>query len=143
MVAEYNLPWVTVENPKAREPALKWMKSKKELVAAAGWCTYSGLLAITPDDALDLSEIEKLLATVVKEIKTAANRVRSTMNSFVTAVGTYVKPLLKQAKGAAKQIGAVAVDVGDTECKIPLATAYIENAESSGRLGKKRKSIRC
>lgn len=143
MVAEYNVPWVTVENPKARELALKWMKSKRELVAAAGWCTYSGLLAITPDDALDLTEIEKLLNTVVKEIKTAPNRVRSTMNGFVIAVGTYVKPLLKQTKVAAKQIGAVAVDVGDTECKIPLASAYIEKAESSGRLGKKRKTIRC
>jgi hypothetical protein len=53
------------------------------------------------------------------------------------------RPLLKRAKAAAKQIGAVPVDVGDTECKIPLATADIEKAESSGRLGKKRKTIRC
>jgi len=143
MIAEYTVPWVTVENPSARELALKWMKSKKELVAAAGWSTYSGIVAMTPDDALNLGEIEKLLGTVVKEIKTAANRVRYTMNGFVIAVGSYVKPLSKQAKAAAKQIGAVVVDVGDTECKIPLATAYIEKIESAGRLGQKRKSIRC
>jgi len=143
MIAEYTVPWVTVENPSARELALKWMKSKKELVAAAGWCTYSGIVAMTPDDALDFAEIEKLLGTVVKDIKTAANRVRYTMNGFVIAVGSYVKPLSKQAKAAAKQIGAVTVDVGDTDCKIPVATPYIEKIESAGRLGQKRKTIRC
>ncbi len=143
MIAEYTVPWVTVENPSARELALKWMKSKKELVAAAGWCTYSGIVAMTPDDALDFAEIEKLLGTVVKDIKTAANRVRYTMNGFVIAVGSYVKPLSKQAKAAAKQIGAVTVDVGDTDCKIPVATPYIEKIESAGQLGQKRKTIRC
>ena len=143
MIAEYTVPWVTVENPAARELALKWMKSKKELVASAGWSTYSGIVAMTPDDALDFGEIEELLGTVVTGIKTAANRVRCTMNGFVIAVGSYVKPLSKQAKAAAKQIGAVVVDVGDTECKIPLATAYIEKIELAGRLGRKRKTIRC
>jgi hypothetical protein len=143
MIAEYNVPWVTVENPKARELALKWMTSKKELVASAGWSTYSGLVSVTPDDQLDLKEIEKLLATVVKEINIAANRVRYTMNNFVICVGSYVKPLSKQAKAAAKQIGNVSVDVGDTDCKIPLATAYIEKIESKSRLDQKKKTIRC
>src|SRR5258708_21601083 len=94
-------------------------------------------------DTRDLGEIEELLGTVVTGIKTAANRVRCTMNGFVIAVGSYVKPLSKQAKAAAKQIGAVVVDVGDTECKIPLATAYIAKIELAGRLGRKRKTIRC
>jgi 3-methyladenine DNA glycosylase AlkD len=143
MIAEYSVPWVTVENPSACQLALKWMKSKKELVAAAGWCTYSGVVATTPDVALDLAEIEKLLGTVVKDIGSAANRVRHAMNGFVIGVGSYVKPLTKQAKATAKQIGAVIVDVGDTDCKIPVATAYIEKIESSGRLGQKRKTIRC
>src|SRR5258707_13412751 len=125
MVAEYNVPWGTVENPKACELALKWMKSKKELVASAGWSTYAGIVSMTSDDKLDLKEIEKLLATVVREIKTAPNRVRYTMNNFVICVACYVKPLSKQAKAAAKQIGEVSVDVGDTDCRIPLATAYI------------------
>ena len=95
------------------------------------------------DTALDLSEIEKLLGTIVKDIKAAANRVRYAMNGFVIAVGSYVKPLSKQAKGVAKQIETVSVDVGDTDCKIPLAAAYIEKIESAGRLSQKRKTIRC
>jgi 3-methyladenine DNA glycosylase AlkD len=98
MISEYTVPWVTVENPDAGELAMQWIKSRKEHVACAGWCTYAGLVATKPEEELDLSEIEGLLGTIVKEIKGAQNRVRYTMNGFVIAVGTYVKPLLKQAK---------------------------------------------
>ena len=143
MIVEYTVPWVAVENEAARALALKWMKSKKARVAGAGWCTYAGLLATKPDDELDLAEIEALLGTVVKEIGRAQGRERYTMNGFVIAVGTYVKPLLKQAKAVAQKIGAVSVDMGDTLCKVPLATAYIAKMESAGRQGKKRKTIRC
>lgn len=41
MISEYTVPWVTVESADGRELALKWMKSKKEHVASAGWCTES------------------------------------------------------------------------------------------------------
>src|ERR1700733_1836584 len=34
MIAEYTVPWVTVEHPRGRELALQWMASKKEHVAA-------------------------------------------------------------------------------------------------------------
>jgi 3-methyladenine DNA glycosylase AlkD len=143
MVAEYTVPWVTVENPHGRDLAMQWIKSKKEHVASSGWCTYSGLVGTKPDDALDLAEIESLLGTIVKGIKSAQNRVRHTMNGFVIAVGSYVKPLSKQAKATARQIGVVSVDVGDTACNMPLATAYIEKIEAAGRAGQKRKTIRC
>ena len=143
MIAEYTVPWVTVENPHGRDLAMQWIKSKKEHVASSGWCSYSGLLATKPNEDLNFAEIEKLLETVVNGIKEPRNRVRYTMNGFVISVGAYVKPLWKQAKAAAKQIGAVSVDVGDTACKVPLATAYIEKIEAAGRAGQKRKTIRC
>jgi 3-methyladenine DNA glycosylase AlkD len=143
MLSEYTVPWVASESPHARELAMKWIGSKKESIATSGWCTYAGIMATTLDDELDLAEINKLLARVVNEIDAAPNSVRYVMNKFVIAVGTYVKPLLNQAKAAAKTIGAVSVDMGDTACKVPLASDYIAKAESSGRVGRKRKSIKC
>ena len=143
MISEYTIPWLTVENPHGRALALEWIKSKKEHIAAAGWSTYSGLVATKADEALDLGEIENLLDTVVKQIGSAPNRIRYTMNTFVISVGGYVKPLLKQAKAIARRIGAVSVHMGDTACKVPLATAYIEKIEAAGRVGKKRKTMRC
>jgi 3-methyladenine DNA glycosylase AlkD len=143
MISEYTVPWVTVESAYARDLATEWAKSKKEHVASSGWCTYSGLAATMPDDALDLGEIGKLLKTVVKEIGRAPNHARHTMNGFVIAVGTYVRPLLEQAKAAAQEIGTVSVDMGGTAYKVPLASASIAKAEAAGRVGKKKKTIRC
>ena len=66
MVSEYTVPWVAVENPHARDLAVEWMASANESVAASGWCTYSGLVATRADALLDLAEIERLLAAIVK-----------------------------------------------------------------------------
>jgi hypothetical protein len=143
MISEYTVPWVTVENPEGRYLAIKWMGSKKGEVAPSGWCTYSGLIATHADETLDIKEIEELLGKVVKEIGSADGRVKYTMNGFVISVGAYVKPLLAKAKTAAKQIGAISIDMGDTACKVPLATEYIAKIEAAGRVGQKRKTIRC
>ena len=143
MISEYTVPWVAVESPHGRELALQWIESPKEHVACAGWCTLSGLVATQPDNALDLNEIESLLQEVEKGIHTAPNRVRYNMNNFIIHVGTYVQPLLKQAKATARRVGEVSVDVGETACKVPLATDYIAKVESMGRTGQKKKTIRC
>jgi 3-methyladenine DNA glycosylase AlkD len=143
MISEYTVPWVAVEHPAGRKLALEWMASKKDHVAASGWCTYSGLVTTKADEALDLAEVEGLLAKIVKSIHTAQNRERHTMNNFVIAVGGYVMPLSQKARATAYEIGVVTVDMGDTACQVPLATAYIEKMEAAGKAGKKRKTIRC
>jgi len=143
MVSEYSVPGVANESPHARELALKWIKSKKENIAACGWNTYSGVVATTPDADLDLKEIETLLKQVETNINKVDGRARYTMNGFVISVGAYVKPLSKKAKSTAKKIGKVEVDMGDTACKVPVALDYIEKMESNGRAFKKRKTIKC
>jgi 3-methyladenine DNA glycosylase AlkD len=143
MIADYTVPWVTIENEAAIPLATTWMTSKNENTAAAGWHTYSGLLAITPDTLLDLKEIESLMTRVVKEVHTAKNRERAAMNGFVIAVATYVAPLLPKAKAAAAKMGDVSIDVGDTACKVRIASESIAKIEASGKVGIKKKTIRC
>ena len=143
MVAEYSVPGVTCESDHARPLAMKWIKARNEAVASAGWNTYSGIVTTTEDSELDLKEVEELLKKVESDIDKAKNRVKYTMNAFVIAVGGYVKPLSKKAKALAKKIGKVEVDMGDTSCKVPLATEYIAKMEKSGRAFKKRKTIKC
>jgi 3-methyladenine DNA glycosylase AlkD len=142
-IATYTVPGVAVESEHARSLAKKWIKSKTESLASCGWCTYAGLLAVSDDEDLDLDEIAGLLDQIEETISTAPNKVRYTMNGFVIAVGSYVKPLLENAKATAKAIGTVDVDMGETACKVPLATDYIAKIENMGRVGKKRKTIKC
>lgn len=143
MISEFTVPWVAAESPHARELALKWMDSKKDHFAVAGWNTYSSFVWVRPDAELDLKEIERLLSRVEQEIGSAPNRVRYCMNGFVIAVGGAVKPLSAKAKAAAKRIGAVEFDSGDTACKLPPALATIQKLEQKGRIGAKRKSTKC
>ncbi|MDG1513436.1 MAG: DNA alkylation repair protein [Mariniblastus sp.] len=143
MIAEYSLPGVAHENPHAKALASKWIKSKKDLIAAAGWNTYSGLVATQPDSELDLEEIKLLLREITESIHECGERVKYTMNGFVISVGGYVKPLSAKAKSTAKKIGKVSVEMGETACKVPLAIDYIAKMESTGRAFKKRKTIKC
>ncbi len=143
MISEYTVPGVAAENEHAPELAVKWINSKKTNVASCGWATYVGVMATTPDDELDLAEIKTLLKKVETSIDQASDRVRYTMNGFVIGVGAYVKPLLKQAQATAKKIGKVDVNMGETSCKVPLATEYIAKIQKMDRVGKKRKTIKC
>ena len=88
-------------------------------------------------------EVKRLLKRVETGIGKAPNRVKYCMNSFVIAVGSYVKPLAKEAKALARKLGKVEVDMGDTYCKVPVALDYIAKVEKAGKAYKKRKTIRC
>lgn len=142
-VSCYAVPWTAAESKFARELALEWMKSKDEDISAGGWSTFCSYVSVAPDDELDLDEIAALLDRVPEEIDAAPNRTKYYMNSFVINVAGYVEPLLPKAKAVAKKLGTVAVDMGDTDCKVPLAAAYIAMLEEKGRIGKKRKSAAC
>ncbi len=142
-LAEYTVAWVAAESPFAAELAEEWIQSPEELIATCGWSTYANYISITPDDRLDLERIGQLLRQVAATINEERNRVRYTMNGFVIAVGAYVAPLHENAIAAAEQIGRVQVDVGQTACKVPLATEYIRNIEERGTVGKKRKTCIC
>lgn len=143
MVSEYSVPGVAAENDDAAALAMKWIKAKKDNVASSGWATYAAVLSTRDDDELDLKEIKGLLKQVETTIQKAAPRVRYAMNGFVISVGSYVKPLLKEAKATAKKIGKVEVDMGETSCKVPFAPDYIAKIEKAGRVGKKRKTAKC
>ena len=141
-VAEYTVPWVASAGPHGREMALKWIESKDDVIASAGWATYSSMVAIKDDADLDLAEIRSLLQRVAKSIHLQPNRVKYVMNGFVIAVACYVKPLHKLAVDTANGIGKVTVDLVGA-CKIPSAPDYIKKFEARSAIGKKRKSPKC
>jgi hypothetical protein len=143
MVGEYTVPWVASESRFGAELAREWIDAKTEDIATTGWGTWSSLVAIKPDDELDLDDLVDLLERVQREIHKAPNRVRYVMNGFVIAVGCFVPALAAKAKAVARAVGTVEVDMGGTACKVPDAVAYIDKVEKAGRAGRKRKTARC
>ena len=142
-ISEYTVAWVAAESEYGWELGMKWIDSSKEKVASAGWNTLSGVIAMKPDNELDIATIKNLLQRIVKEIHAAPNRVRYTMNGFVIGVGGYIKELTKEAIEIAKKIGDVYVDMEETACKVPSAADYIKKMEAKGYIGKKKKTVKC
>ena len=143
MISEYAVPWVAAENADAWELALNWIGSSKSTIACSGWSTISSMVATWPDEKLDIPGLKKLLDRVEKQIAKAPNRVRYCMNSFVIAVGSFVKELNKEAIETGKKIGSVEVDMGGTSCKVPFAPDYIKKVVDKGYLGRKKKTAKC
>ncbi len=142
-ISEYTVPWVAAESDHGFKLALDWIDSPEEYIAAAGWSTLSMLVSLKDDSDLDISALKSLLTRVVRNISTAKNRVRHTMNGFVIAVGSYVTVLTEDAIAAAKKIGVVTVDMDGTACKVPDAVTCILKVKAKGALGKKKKTVKC
>ena len=142
-ISEYTVAWVAAESDFGWELGMKWIDSPIEKIASAGWNTLSGVIAMKPDNELDIVTIKKLLQRIVKEIHSAPNRVRYTMNGFIIGVGGYIKDLTKEAIETAKKVGDVYVDMGGTACKVPAASDYIKKMEAKGYIGKKKKTVKC
>jgi 3-methyladenine DNA glycosylase AlkD len=142
-LCEYTVAWVAAQSHHGHELAIEWIESKKEYVAAAGWATLGGLVALKDDAELDLAELKQLLQRVQKSVHQQPNRVRYVMVGFVIAVGCYVQGLTELALQTAAKIGTVAVDMGGTACKVPNATEYIHKVQQRGTIGKKRKTVKC
>lgn len=142
-LSEYTVAGVAAESNYALELAREWIESDSETIATSGWSTYTNYLSITPDEKLDIEEIRQLLNRIETTIHQEKNRVRYTMNNFVIAVGTFVEELHKEAYEVGENIGKVHVNVGETACKVPLATEYIKKVEARGKIGSKKKTCIC
>lgn len=143
MPAEYTVAGVASESNYALELAREWMDSEEEMVAVSGWNTYTNYISITPDEKLDLEEIRSRLHQVETTIHEERNRVRYVMNTFVIGAAAYVSGLQEEALNVAEKIGKVHVNVGNTACKVPLATQYINKIVQKDKIGIKKKTAIC
>ena len=115
------LVWRT---PFARSKAEKWLKSRKEFIGQVGY-NLLAYLAMNDED-LPNSYFEDHLKRIQADIHGSANRIRHAMNQALIAVGVRNGGLRRRAVAAARKIGKVEVDHGDTSCKTPDAVAYIK-----------------
>lgn len=114
---------LVAKTPDARATAEAWAKSNGEHIGQCGWTVLAVLAG--GGEALSEADCLTLLARIEREIKTARNRVRHSMNSTLIAIGGRSVTLRTAALAAHERIGKVDVDHGDTACVTPNADAYI------------------
>ncbi|HMB71499.1 MAG TPA: DNA alkylation repair protein [bacterium] len=113
---------LVARSPHAVAKSRKWAKSSDEWTGQVGWGVTSYL---TRSGDITPAEGEKLLATIERQIPRAKNRVRHSMNGALISIGLMGGSLFTKATAAAKRIGKVEVDHGETSCKTPDAVAYL------------------
>lgn len=140
MLIENVFPNIVIQDrEKAEKCIARWLNHNEPRFRQSAYGLYSLMLSKYEDDTLDLEQISMLLDHIEDVIHNEANRVRYTMNSFVINVGSYVAPLHEQAMSVASSIGKVAVNMGNTSCKVPFAPTYIKKVVDRYGLGQKRK----
>ena len=112
----------------ARKKMEKWTRSTHEWIGRIGWGILARL-AMT-DSTLTDADFDGYLEEIERRIHGSKNRVRDAMNMAVIAIGLRSGPFEKKAVAAAKRIGRVEVDHGETGCKTPDAVEYINKARS-------------
>ncbi len=127
---------IAAEGPHGKAKAEKWLRAKDDATRTAGWCTVGAMAMIdeTTEDSWftdRLAEIEKGLVSA-----TTSNRHRYVMNNALIAIGCRNASLRKAATAAAKRLGTIEIDHGDTDCKTPDAIERLEKTWDRAKASK-------
>ena len=143
MLSDFVVAVTLAEADMAQQVADKWITSGDEMRMSAGWSCYCWLLGNRPDDEFSASKLSDMLNQVERTIHQAPERAKYAMNSFIYTVGISYKPLHEQALETARKVGPVEVSDGKGQSKLLNAAGNIQKFLEKGRVGFKRKHVRC
>lgn len=143
MLSDFVVAVTLAETDIAQEVADTWIASGEELRMSAGWNCYCWLLGNRPDSEFDESKLATMLEIVESTIHDSPERTKYAMNNFIYTVGVSYLPLHDKAVETAKAVGPVEVKRDKKKSSFLLASEVIQNAVDKGRLGFKRKNVRC
>jgi 3-methyladenine DNA glycosylase AlkD len=112
----------------AKKKMEEWTHSEDEWISQGGWHLLSHMAM--NDDTLTDDYLSSYIHQIEEQIHSAKNRTRHSMNGALISIGIRSEELEKKAIAAAKRIGKVVVDHGETSCKTPDAIAYIKKTKA-------------
>lgn len=143
MVSDFVVAVTLAEADIAQQVADKWIASGDELRMSAGWSCYCWLLGSRKDHEFSEHKLAGMLETVENTIRDAPERAQYAMNNFVYTVAVSYLPLHDQACATARSIGTVEVNTDKPRSKSINAYDNIQKDVDKGRIGFKRKHVRC
>ncbi|MGN7385366.1 DNA alkylation repair protein [Sporosarcina sp. SAFN-015] len=143
MLSDYVVAVTLAEADIAQEVADKWIASGDELRMSAGWSCYCWLLGNRPDVEFSKDKLANMIDTVKNTILDAPERTKSAMNNFIFTVGFSYLPLHEVAVETAKAVGPVEMKRDNKKATILNAYENIQKEIDRGKIGFKRKYVRC
>ena len=130
MISDFIVAVTLSEADIAQVVSDRWIADERELYVSAGYSCYCWLIGNRKDEEFDKEKLDAMLEIVRNAMRTSPDRVQIAMNRFVAAVGVSYLPLHEKALSVASAIGTGAAE-------------EIQKAATKGRLGFKRKHVRC
>ena len=118
--------YLAAESPHGRAKADKWLAASDDSTRSTAWSLVAAMAMI--DESMADSWFAQRLAQIEKSIHSAPNTQRYLMTGALISIGCRNASLRKSASAAAKRLGKIEVDHGDTDCKTPDAAEYIEKS---------------
>ncbi len=143
MLSDYVVAVTLAEADIAQQVADKWIASGEELRMSAGWSCYCWLLGNRKDIEFSKDNITTMLENVKNSIHDSPERTKSAMNNFLTTVGVSYIPLHDMALATAKAVGLVELKKDNKKSSFLHAYESIQKEVDKGRIGFKRKYVRC
>lgn len=143
MLSDYVVAVTLAEADIAQQVADKWIASGEELKMSAGWSCYCWLLGNRKDIEFSESKIATMLEVVKNTIHASPERTKSAMNNFLSTVGVSFVPLHDLALTTAKMVGPVELKKDNKKSTFLHAYENIQKEIEKGRIGFKRKYVRC
>jgi len=122
------LSGVAGKSPHRKRKAEKWSKSKHEFTGQVGWNLLSQMAM--HEGEIPETYFDTYIEHIERDIHKRPNRVRHSMNGALINIGMRTKALEKKVVAAAKRIGKVYVDHGETSCTTPDAIDYMKKTKA-------------
>lgn len=129
-ISNFIIAVTLAESDCAQDVADRFILEGDDLVMAAGWSCYEWLLGSRKDDYFDCDKLRIMLNEVEATYQIMPKLTQSAMIGFIKAVGISYIPLHEDAMQTAEKLNA-------------SAFASIQKEKERGRIGFKRKHVRC
>ena len=143
MLSDYVVAVTLAETNIAQQVSDKWIASGEELRMSAGWSCYCWLFGNRPDHEFDPIKISAMLDQIKETIHDSPERTKSSMCNFVYTAAISFVPVHDKAIQIAEEIGKVEIKREKKKSSIVDISANIHKDLERGRLGFKRKYVRC
>lgn len=143
MISDYVVAVTLAEADIAQEVADAWIVSCEELKMSAAWSCYCWLLGSRKDHEFDIDKLARMLEMARATIHESPKRTKIAMNNFIATVGVSFIPLHEMALEIAKEVGLVEIKKDAKKSTFLNAAEIIEKDVAKGRIGFKRKHVRC
>lgn len=143
MISDYIVAVTLSESDIAQKVADRWIRSGEDLKMSGGYSCYCWLLGNRKDSEFDKEKLRSMMRHVKEAIHEAPVNAKKAMGEFLYTIALSYLPLHEEAVEIAEELGEIKLMKDEKKAKTIHPIAAIRKELDRGRLGFKRKYVRC